>query len=183
MLKNWSVTGHSRSRAAGCEIVDQRRADFRLPVAAVVQQKEHQLAHRLQLDTVDQAPAVTFAGNQAGAAQDGEMRGHGVVRHVQPAGNLACRQAVRLLLHKQPEDIQPGRLRQRGQGVEGILAFHVSRHIDIVCDDQMTIPFPVRASFPAPMQRGNALGDVVRAGMAARGSLASPKSWAGNTRR
>jgi hypothetical protein len=83
---------------------------------------------------------VPHGRNQPGAAQDAQVRGQGVVRHIQPAGNLAGRQTVRLLPHEQPEGFEPCGL---GEGCEGIdcgVWRHLSGLIDRIYDAHMTPP-------------------------------------------
>ena len=39
----------------------------------------------------------------------------GIVRHIEPPRDLACRKPVRLMPHEQPEDLQPGWLGKSGK--------------------------------------------------------------------
>ena len=59
------------------------------------------------------------------------MRRHGVVGHVHAARDLAGRQAVRLVLHQEPEHLETGRLGKRREGKNGLICVHMSRLLDI----------------------------------------------------
>ena len=48
------------------------------------------------------------------------MRRHGVLRDRERPGDVAGREAFRFMLHQQPEDVQPGRLGQRGERENGV---------------------------------------------------------------
>ncbi len=49
-----------------------------------------------------------LGGDKSTATQNGEVRRHGVVRHIQLAGDFARRKPVRLTANQQAEDLQPG---------------------------------------------------------------------------
>ena len=57
--------------------------------------------------------------DERGARQNRQMRRHGVVRHREILRDVAGRQPFRFMLDQQAEDIEPGRLRERGEGEDG----------------------------------------------------------------
>lgn len=67
------------------------------------------------------------------------MGGHGVVGHVEPAGNLTGGEAVRLLFHKQPKSLKPRRLGKGRESVNCEILFHMSGIIDGYCDNEVTV--------------------------------------------
>ncbi len=70
---------------------------------------------------------MPFGTDQAGAGEDTQVRGHGVLRDVKLAGYFAGGEAVRFMAHQQPEYIEARALRQRAQGGDSRLVFHI-RH-------------------------------------------------------
>jgi len=59
------------------------------------------------------------------------MRRHGVLGHVEQAGDLSGRKPIGLVTHQQPKTVQPGALRERRQRVDGIVRIHISSIRDI----------------------------------------------------
>ena len=49
------------------------------------------------------------------------MRGQGVVRHVEPPGDVAGRQPLRFVRHQQPEHGEARGLREGGKGEDGVI--------------------------------------------------------------
>lgn len=68
---------------------------------------------------VDDGTASPFRRRQPGPGQNGEMGREGVGRHAHGRGDVAGREAVRLMAHKQLEDLQPRDLGEGRKGVEG----------------------------------------------------------------
>ncbi len=80
---------------------------------------------------VDDRAATPFGVDQAGAAEDGQMGGHGILRHVELAGDFARGEAIGFVAHQQPEHIEARALRQRPQGRNSRLVIHISSIADI----------------------------------------------------
>ena len=59
------------------------------------------------------------------------MRGHRVLGNGELLGDLAGREPFGLVFDEQPENLQPGGLRKRGQREDGGFGFHISRLMDI----------------------------------------------------
>ena len=74
---------------------------------------------------------MPFGADQAGASEDTQVRGHGVLRHVELAGYLSGGKAVRFLAHQQPEYFEARSLRQRAQGGDSRVVFHISSIADM----------------------------------------------------
>ena len=91
-------------------------AELRMPVAAIVDQKCDHRSHTFHVRTVDDGATIARTTQQPGPHQDGQMRRQGIVRRTDRLRDHAGGDADRLMLHQQPEDREPGRLRQRGEG-------------------------------------------------------------------
>ncbi len=92
------------------KLLEQWRTEFRLPVATVLKQESDKLSDGLEMSAVDHAAAMPLHREQSRSGQDGEVGGQCIVGHLEETGHLPCRQTGGLMLHKQPECIQPGRL-------------------------------------------------------------------------
>ena len=108
-------------RATGCQVFDQRCADFRPSIAAILQHEQHHGLKRTEIGAIDDRAAEPLRGHQPGAGQDRKMGRHGVLRDRQRTGDVARGKPVRLVLHQQAENIQPGRLGQRGESEDDLL--------------------------------------------------------------
>src|SRR5262245_51414995 len=113
------------------EAFNQRRADFRSAVAAIIQHEQHHRLKAREIGAVDNRTADAARGDEPGARQHGEMRGHRVLRNGELLGDLASREPLGLVFDEQPENLQPGGLRKRGQCKDGGFGFHISRLMDI----------------------------------------------------
>ena len=82
---------------------------------------------------------MSFDGDEAGSREYGKMVRHCVVRHIEPPGDLTRRETIRLLFYEQPERLEPGRLREGGEGFDGEVLFHLSGTIDRCCDSQVKV--------------------------------------------
>ena len=119
--------------------MDDGCTEFRLPIAAVAQQEQDQLPDGCQLHPVDHAAAVPHHRDEAGTGQNAEVGGHGIVRYIKTPGDFARRQAIRLLLHQQPEHVESRGLGESRKAVNGEIIFHMSGFVDMLCDEQVTI--------------------------------------------
>ncbi len=81
---------------------------------------------------------MALYGNEAGSRENGEMGGHGVVRHIEPPCDLAGWKTIRFLLHEESKCFKPGWLGQGGEGLNGKILFHMSGIIDGFNDSQVT---------------------------------------------
>src|SRR5450432_3740542 len=113
------------------ETFNQRRADFRAPVAAIPQKEQHHGLKTRQIGAIHDSAAEPLRRHQSRAGQDRKMRRHGILRDRQCLGYIACRKALRFVLHQQPEHIEPGRLRERRQRENDLFGFHISRVMDL----------------------------------------------------
>ncbi|GAA3277698.1 hypothetical protein GCM10020258_59680 [Sphingomonas yabuuchiae] len=74
-------------------------------LAAVLHQEQHEGAQRIEVRPVDDRAAIPFGADQAGARENAQVRRHGVLRHVELAGYLASREAVRFMSDQQAEHV------------------------------------------------------------------------------
>lgn len=106
--------------AAWRQLGDQWRADLRVAAAAILDEEAGQIAHGVELRPVDDGSALALGVDQPSAAEDGQMRRHGVVRHRHMLGDLASRKSVRLVLHEEPEHVEARGLGERSEGENGL---------------------------------------------------------------
>ena len=59
------------------------------------------------------------------------MRGHGVLRHVEPAGDFARGHSVRFVAHQQPEHVEPCALSERAKRNDSRIIIHKSGIADM----------------------------------------------------
>jgi hypothetical protein len=74
---------------------------------------------------------MAFGANQASACENAEVRRHGVLRHVELAGDFAGRQTSRFVADQQTEHIETRSLRQRTKRSDSRVVFHASSIADI----------------------------------------------------
>ena len=106
--------------AARGEFGYQRFAQFRSPAAAVLDQESRYLSHTIDHRPVDDGPALTLGFDEPGACQDGQVRGHRVLRHLKAPSYIASRQTFRPMLHKETERVETRGLGKSGENVEGL---------------------------------------------------------------
>ena len=133
-----SATTRSRVRTRLGNLCDEGCAEFWLTIAAVLQKEHHELPDCLEFDPIDHGAALALDRDEPGSCQCGEMIGHRVVRHIQAAGDFACRKTLWLLPHQKAERREAGGLSEGGQRLDGEIWFHMSRIIDVICDGQLT---------------------------------------------
>ena len=126
-------------RAAGLKAIDDRLANFRPAAAAIPQQEDRNVAEFGEVGAVDDRAAVPLGGHQTRARQDRQMRRERVLRYLQQARELASRKAVGLVPDQRPERLQPGRLRQGGEGENSFFGFHISRLMEMLRSRQSGI--------------------------------------------
>jgi hypothetical protein len=87
------------------------RTDFSAAMAAVAHKKPHHGSEALKISSaIHHAPFSAYA-NETCPHQDGQVRGHGVVRDLTGASDLSGREFVRVRLYETPENLKPGPLR------------------------------------------------------------------------
>ena len=114
------------------EVFDQWPADFRTAIAAIPQHEQDHGLKSLEIGTIDNRAADAPRRHQPRTGQDGQMRGHRVLRHHERLGDVAGCEPIRFVLRQQPEHVEPGRLGKRRQCKNGFFGFHISRLIDIL---------------------------------------------------
>ena len=90
------------------------------PSQQSLQHEQHYGLKAREIGAVDDRAAEALRRHQSRAGQDRQMRRHGVLRHRQRLGDIAGREPLRLVLHQQPEHVEPRRLRQRGERENGL---------------------------------------------------------------
>ena len=142
-------------------------AQFRLAVAAVLEQEQDQAANRAKLDPADHAAAMPLDRDEACPYQDCQMGGEGVVRDIEPPGDLASRQAVWLLRYQQPDGLKPRGLGKGRKDINGKVLSHMSGRIDKICDSHLTamaIWPELRTTAPCETERKRIRGGRIRRG-------------------
>ena len=91
---------------AGRDAFDQWRADFRTPLATVVQHEQHDRLQAGEIGAIDDRTADAARGDEFGPRQHGQMGGHRVLGNGECLGYLAGSKPLRLVLDQQPEDLQ-----------------------------------------------------------------------------
>ncbi|RWV78786.1 hypothetical protein GW17_00060189 [Ensete ventricosum] len=113
------------------EFRDERLAEFSAAAAAIFDEIKRHRAQPRELGAIDHRSALPRAPHEPGARQNVEMGRQRILRHAELLCQFALRQAVRLMPHKQPEGIEPGRLRQRCKREDRFFSIHISRITDI----------------------------------------------------
>ena len=133
-----SATACSSVRTGFRDVFDQGCAEFGLAVAAILEEEQHELPHGREFHAIDQAAAVSLDRDQPGPRENGEMGGQGVVRNIEPSGDLAGGKAMRLFFHEKPESLQPCGLGEGGKCIDRVVLFHMSGTIDAMRDSHVT---------------------------------------------
>jgi len=89
----------------------ERRTDFRATSAAILGQKDHQIAHGWEIDGINDRATCPARSDQASIREDEKLRGHGIRRCVQPPSDLTCGQPLRPGFHQQTERLKAPLLR------------------------------------------------------------------------
>ena len=113
------------------QVLQQPGADFRAAAAAVPQQEHRHRAKLLEVSAIDDRAASALRADQARSGQHRKVRRHRVVQNSEFSGDLTGRQALGLMCHQQPKDVEPGRLRESSEAQDGSFFLHVSGTIDI----------------------------------------------------
>ena len=87
-----------------------------MPVAAVADEEHDHRPQAFDVRAVDDGASITRGSQKAGPHKDGEVRRQRVVRGADGLRNNAGGDADGFVLHQEPEDCEPRRLRERGQG-------------------------------------------------------------------
>src|SRR4051812_42389077 len=95
------------------------------PAAVLGEIAEH-CVHLVERSAVDDVPARTLLGHQAGVGELLEVKRQGVRRHVERLGDRPRREAGRASHDKRSEHLQADRLREGSQCVDNFALFHIS---------------------------------------------------------
>ncbi len=94
-----------------------------MPAAAVLQQEQRDVAKGVEIGAIDDRAALTFCRDEVGAGEDGQVRRHGILRHLAQAREFAGRNAVGLIFHELTERIHA---RGLGEAAKAAIACTVS---------------------------------------------------------
>ncbi|KQX39965.1 hypothetical protein ASD04_04760 [Devosia sp. Root436] len=89
--------------------------------AAVLHQEAGNLPDALDDSPIDDRPAVAFRFDKSGTCQNSQVAGHGVLRDIEAACDLTCREAFGLMFHEQSKGIEARCLRQGGEYLYGVI--------------------------------------------------------------
>lgn len=67
----------------------QRYADVRATATAILEQECERRAQSVEVRSIDDRPGEALGADESGPAENGEMRRHGVVRHLEAARDHA----------------------------------------------------------------------------------------------
>lgn len=104
-----------RRTASARDISGNQRAQLRMPIAAVTDQKRDDRAHTVDVASVNDRAAIARTAQQACPDQDGEMRRQCVVGCTDRLGNNTGRYTERFVFDQEPEYSEPGGLRECGK--------------------------------------------------------------------
>jgi hypothetical protein len=108
-----------------------RDARSSLRLTAVLRQEIEDGLHARVVGRVQDRPPEAPPCHEAGAAQVGQVKRQGRGRDPESRTDLPGRKPQRALAYQDPEELQPGRLGESGEGVDGRLQFHASRNIEM----------------------------------------------------
>ena len=91
---------------------------------------------RVEIDGIEQRPALPGDGQQARGGQVGEVVGQGVRPEPQGRGDLGRPYAPGGEAHQQAEDRQPVGMAEGGEGMGGAIMFHDSRIMEMIAAGQ-----------------------------------------------
>src|ERR671936_1570350 len=95
--------------------------------AAVLGEVAHELVHVVEVGAVDDEAALLAAAHQAGPSEMRKMKGERRGRQLELFADAAGGQSVVACLDEQAIDREPRLLRERGERVDCLRHFHVSR--------------------------------------------------------
>ncbi len=113
------------------QIGEQRPAELGTSATAVIRQEGDQRPDALEFRAIPNDAPITCRRDEPGARQDGKMRRKRVMRHVEESGDLTSGKVGLPGGDELPEDVQPGRLGQRRERLNGCSIVHMSGHTDI----------------------------------------------------
>ena len=106
-------------RWAAGDSFEQRFADFGSALAAVLHQKQQQLAHTLEVRSIFNNASPALLCDEIAPRQNCQMRRHGVLNNSEFLANLTRRKTFRRDANQQPECVEPCFLTQGRQRLEG----------------------------------------------------------------
>ena len=110
-----SDTGCFLCGAAGKKVGKQRFAEIRRAVAAILHEKQHDLAEALEIRVIDDGAALAVTSHKASPCEDRQMCRHGVLRNLEKPGYFACGDPVWFATHQKAKRLEPSGLSERGK--------------------------------------------------------------------
>jgi hypothetical protein len=104
---------------------------FGAALTAILGQVTQKGVHGLEAGGINHRPPIPSHRDKPGLAQAIEMKRQSVWRYVERFRNLSGRQTLRPCLHEQTERVEATLLRERGEGCNGLVLFHISIGIEI----------------------------------------------------
>src|SRR6202008_5172169 len=93
----------------------ERGANFASSRAAILGEKDEQVAHRGKVDRVDDRAAVAPRANETGVREKEQLCRHGVGSGVERARDFTRREPFRTRLDEETEDVETRIVRERGK--------------------------------------------------------------------
>lgn len=100
-------------------------------LATILRQVTDDGVHGLKAGGIDHRPPIPPHRDKPSFAQAIEMKRQGVWRHVERFRNLSGRQTFRSCLDQQTERVETALLRERGEGRNSLVLFHISILIEV----------------------------------------------------
>jgi hypothetical protein len=126
-----SVKG--RVPSAASKLSEQRLAQFGSSLAAVLGEKEHQLAERVDIGSLDLLPALFLGFYEACLGQHREMGREGALCETRCVNKLTGRQAFGFMPDEQAEGFETRRMGKGGESGKRGVYLHASELFDASC--------------------------------------------------
>src|SRR5277367_2663128 len=104
----------------------KRRTHFRATAATILGEIDEEIAHRFEIDRIDDRAAIAPRTDKARIGEHKKLRGSRVGRGIRTARDLTRRKPLRSRLHEQAKHVDAGVLRERGKSFDGVYRFHIS---------------------------------------------------------
>lgn len=112
------------------KLSDKRFAEIRASAAAVLRQKQHQVAKGSDVRALDNLPPPLFRDDKVGSDEDGEVAGERALTEPRRVYELPGGNALRFATHQTPEGVEAGWVRESSKGLKGAGRLHPSAFID-----------------------------------------------------
>ena len=99
---------------------DQRLAQVGATAAAILHQEGGNLPDSVDHGPIDDGPTMSLRLDKPGPGQNGEMRRHGVLRHLKAPSNFTRWQTSRFVFHEQPKRVEASDLRQCSEDIDSL---------------------------------------------------------------